>query len=59
MKALNLHIDNWSMLDPKSDRDYQSESQFNNTDVISAVDSISNTNINEPLCEISDREYVH
>jgi hypothetical protein len=58
MKALNLHVDNWSMLDPKSDRDFQSEPQYLATDVISAADDISHANT-DPLCELSDREYVH
>lgn len=58
MKALNLHVDNWSMLDPKSDRDFQPEPQYHATDVISAADDISRTNIDQ-LCDLSDREYVH
>lgn len=58
MKALNLHVDNWSMLDPKSDPDFRSEPQYHATDVISAADDISRANIDR-LCDLSDREYVH
>ena len=49
MKALNLHVDNWSTLDPKSDRDFQPEPQYLATDVISAADDISHANT-DPLC---------
>lgn len=59
MKTLNLNVENWSMLDPKSDRDYQSESAYPTEDFVSSLDYISQTNIIEPLCDIAEREYTH
>lgn len=59
MKTLNLNVENWSMLDPKSDRDYQSESAYPAEDFVSSLDYISQTNIIEPLCDIAEREYTH
>lgn len=59
MKTLNLNVENWSMLDPKSDRDYQKEADFPAEDLVSSLDYISQTNIVEPLCDTAEREYTH
>ncbi len=59
MKTLNLNVENWSMLDPKSDRDYQKENDFPTEDFVSSLDYISQTNIVEPLCDTAEREYTH
>lgn len=59
MKTLNLNIENWSMLDPKSDRDYQKESPLPADDIVSSADYISQTNIDEPLCDMAERDYIH
>lgn len=59
MKALNLNVEHWSMLDPKSDSDYRKESTFHADDIASSADYISSTNIDEPLCDIAERDYQH
>lgn len=59
MKALNLNIENWSMLDPRSDRDYPKESSLPAADFVALADDISNANIDEPLCDLAERDYTH
>lgn len=59
MKIVNFNIDNWSMLDLKSDPEYQSEAQFTIRDVIAAAEHISSANMDDEYCLTTQREYTH
>jgi methylaspartate ammonia-lyase len=55
MKELNLHVENWSMLDftdkPEQIRTY--------ADLSALADDISNAIISDSFCDLNDHEYTH
>lgn len=55
MKELNLHVENWSMLDFSD----HSEPVRHYADVSAVADDISITIISDGLCDLNDHEYTH
>lgn len=56
LKVLNLHVENWSMLDCVDTSTSEVVPQI--TDVVSLADDISNTN-NDTLCDMNDHQYIN
>ena len=57
MKPLNFNHDTVTLFDQFTPSD--TEEAFAGLDIISTLESISSANIDEPLCEMSDREFTH
>lgn len=56
LKVLNLHVENWSMLDCVDTSTSEVVPQI--TDVASLADDISQAN-NDSLCDINDHQYIN
>ena len=56
LKVLNLHVENWSMLDCVDTSASEVVPQI--TDVASLADDISQAN-NDSLCDINDHQYIN
>ena len=59
MKPLNFNHDNntVTLFDQFTPSD--TEEAFAGLDIVSTLETISSTNIDEPLCDMSDREFTH
>lgn len=55
MPELNLNVENWALVESYN----TPESAPAHQDIISLIDHISNANINNILCDLESREYVH
>ena len=55
MKELNLHVENWSILDFTD----QPEPVRNYADISAMADDISNTIITDSFCDLNNHEYTH